>query len=114
MGYDENIVFLTEKNADLDHRSNSLATDSSNIIRTRRRCDRPAGGRAAVGSILLGVSIYGLGDALTPFERETCRLADPGCTGADQLSNAGGVLDAVLSLVGLVCSSSPGSSSPPP
>lgn len=64
---------------------------------------RPSGWRAAVGSILLGVSIYGLGDALTPFERETCRLADPGCTGADQLSNAGGVLDAVLSLVGLVC-----------
>jgi hypothetical protein len=27
MGYDENRVFLTEKNADLDHRSNSLASD---------------------------------------------------------------------------------------
>ena len=27
VGYDENRVFLTEKNADLDHRSNSLATD---------------------------------------------------------------------------------------
>ena len=35
------------------------------------------------------------------FEREACRLADPGCTGAAQLANSGGKLDAALSAVGL-------------
>src|SRR5215213_3513000 len=63
---------------------------------------RPGGWRATVGSVLLGLSIYGLGDLLTPFEREACRLADPGCTGAAQFANWGGKLDAALTLVGLV------------
>src|SRR5215208_5984650 len=63
---------------------------------------RPGGWRATVGSVLLGLSIYGLGDLLSPFEREACRLADPGCTGAAQVANSGGTLDAALSVVGLV------------
>ena len=62
---------------------------------------RPGGWSATVGSVLLGLSIFGLGDLLTPFEREACRLADPGCTGAAQLANSGGKLDAALSAVGL-------------
>ena len=62
---------------------------------------RPGGRIATVGSVLLGLSIFGLGDLLTPFEREACRLADPGCTGAAQLANSGGKLDAALSAVGL-------------
>jgi len=41
-------------------------------------------------------------DLLTPFEREACRQADPGCTVADQLGNIGGTLDAILSSVGVV------------
>jgi hypothetical protein len=64
---------------------------------------RPAGWTAAVGSILLGVSIYGLGDALSPLEREACRIADPGCTGGDQMNNLGGRMDAILSTIGIVC-----------
>jgi hypothetical protein len=63
---------------------------------------RAGGWRAAVGSVLLGLSIIGLGDLLAPFEREACRLADPGCTGAAQFANLGGTLDLLLSLVGLV------------
>jgi hypothetical protein len=63
---------------------------------------RAGGWRAAVGSVLLGLSIYGLGNLLSPFEREGCRLADPGCTGAAQFANLGGKLDAALTLVGLV------------
>src|SRR5829696_4461136 len=63
---------------------------------------RPGGWRATVGSVLLGLSIYGLGDLLTPFEREACQLADAGCTGAAQLATSGGKLDAVLSGVGLL------------
>ncbi len=63
---------------------------------------RPAGWRASVGSVLLGLSIYGLGDLLTPFEREGCRLADRGCTPAAQFANAGGKLDAALSAIGLI------------
>jgi hypothetical protein len=64
---------------------------------------RPAGWTAAVGSILLGLSIYGLGDALSPFEREACRIADPGCTAADQMDNLGGRLDSILSSIGILC-----------
>ena len=41
---------------------------------------RPAGWTATVGSALLALSIYGLGDLLSPFEREGCRLADRGCS----------------------------------
>ena len=63
---------------------------------------RPGGWRATVGSVLLGLSIIGLGDLLAPFEREACRLADPGCTQAAQFANSGGKLDAALSGVGLV------------
>lgn len=63
---------------------------------------RRAGWPAAVGSVLLGLSIYGLGDLLTPFEREACRIADAGCSPTAQLANTGGRLDAVLSTVGIV------------
>lgn len=63
---------------------------------------RPAGWTAATGSILLAVSIYGLGGALTPFERQGCRIADPGCTAADQM-NVGGRLDSILSTIGIFC-----------
>ena len=61
---------------------------------------RPGGWTATVGSILLALSIFGLGDLLSPFERLACRQADPGCTAAAQLANSGGTLDAVLSNVG--------------
>ena len=63
---------------------------------------RAGGWRAAVGSGLLGLSILGLGNLLSPFEREACRLADAGCTEAAQSATFGGILDLVLSLVGLV------------
>jgi Protein of unknown function (DUF998) len=63
---------------------------------------REAGRPARVGSILLAVSIFGLGDLLTLFEREGCRLADAGCTAAAQTATAGGWLDAVLSTLGVV------------
>jgi len=63
---------------------------------------RPAGRTATIGAVLLALSIYGLGDLLSPFEREACRLADPGCTGAAQSANAGGVLDAALSTTGIL------------
>jgi hypothetical protein len=63
---------------------------------------RPAGRLATTGSVLLALSIYGLGDLLSPFEREACRLADPGCTSAAQSANAGGVLDSVLSTAGIL------------
>ena len=63
---------------------------------------RPGGRAATVGAVLLALSIYGLGDLLSPFEREACRLADPGCTGPDQAANLGGKLDSVLSTVGIM------------
>jgi hypothetical protein len=62
---------------------------------------RAGGWTAAVGAILLGLSIFGLGDLLTAFERLACRIADRGCTAESQLSNAGGQLDANLSTVGV-------------
>jgi uncharacterized protein DUF998 len=62
-----------------------------------------AGGRPAlIGTVLLATSIYGLGDLLSLFEREACRRADPGCGASDQLANAGGTLDAVLSPLGVL------------
>jgi hypothetical protein len=61
-----------------------------------------AGKRAVTALILLGLSIYGLGDLLSPFEREACRLADPGCTDSAQTANLGGLLDGILSLFGLI------------
>ncbi|WP_295700569.1 hypothetical protein, partial [Lapillicoccus sp.] len=63
---------------------------------------RPAGWPATLGCALLALSIFGLGDLLTPFERLACRLADPGCTSTSQLANAGGQLDSTLSTIGLV------------
>ena len=65
------------------------------------RALRSAGWTAAVGAMLLGLSIFGLGDLLTPFERLACQLADPSCSPADQLANAGGQLDATLSTIGV-------------
>lgn len=62
---------------------------------------RPAGWPAALGVWLLALSIFGLGDLLTPFEREACRQADAGCTAADQVRNLGGTLDSTLSAGGL-------------
>jgi DNA-binding transcriptional regulator of glucitol operon len=63
---------------------------------------RAAGRPAKIGAVLLALSIYGLGDLLSPFEREGCRLADPGCTTADQLGTAGGFTDAALSNLGVL------------
>jgi hypothetical protein len=60
-----------------------------------------AGWTAVVAVVLLMLSIFGLGDLLTPFERLACRIADPGCTAVSQLSNAGGALDASLSTAGV-------------
>src|SRR5690348_2165754 len=63
---------------------------------------RAGGRRATVGAALLALSIFGLGDLLSPFEREACRLADVGCTGSDQTANLGGKLDNVLSTAGIL------------
>lgn len=62
---------------------------------------RPAGWTGAVGTVLLSLSIFGLGDLLSPFERLGCRLADPGCTASSQVSNAGGAMDSTLSTIGV-------------
>ncbi|MGH3212201.1 MAG: DUF998 domain-containing protein [Trebonia sp.] len=70
--------------------------------RSLRPALRPAGWPATVGSVLLALSVFGLGDLLTVSEREACRLADPGCTASSQVSNAGGTLDGTLTTVGLV------------
>jgi Protein of unknown function (DUF998) len=63
---------------------------------------RPAGWTASVGSVLLALSIFGLGDLLSPLEREGCRLADRGCSAAVQFANSGGKLDTALTIVGVV------------
>ena len=70
--------------------------------RSLRTALRPAGRVATIGSALLALSIFGLGDLLTVSERLACRLADPGCTPARQLSNAGGTMDNTLSTLGVV------------
>jgi hypothetical protein len=63
----------------------------------------PAGRRlATVTSALLALSIFGIGDLLTFSERLDCRLADPGCTPAMQLSNLGGKMDDGFSTVGVI------------
>ncbi len=63
----------------------------------------PAGRRlATVTSALLALSIFGIGDLLTPASRLDCRLADPGCTPAMQLSNLGGKMDDGFSTVGVI------------
>lgn len=63
---------------------------------------RSAGRRATVGVLLLTLSIFGLGDLLSPLERLACQQADPACSPADQLSNLGGTLDGLLSTVGIL------------
>jgi len=63
---------------------------------------RAAGRSATIGSVLLGLSIYGLGHLLAPFARVACRIADQGCSPADQLANSGGLLDAIVSIPGIV------------
>ena len=63
---------------------------------------RPGGWTAIVGCALLALSILGLGDLLTPFERLACRAADPGCTTARAISNSGGKLDDTLTSVGVL------------
>lgn len=63
---------------------------------------RGGGWGATVGAMVLALSVYGLGDLLSPFERLACRIADPGCTAASQLSNAGGRLDGILTTAGLL------------
>jgi hypothetical protein len=62
---------------------------------------RASGWLAGAAAILLALAIYGLGDSLTPWEREACRLADAGCSPSDQMANAGGALDATLSTIGI-------------
>ncbi len=63
---------------------------------------RPGGWTAAVGCTLLALSVLGLGDLLSPFERLACRAADPGCTTARAISNSGGKLDDTLTSVGVL------------
>jgi len=63
---------------------------------------RGQGSLGLFGILLLGLSIFSLGDSLTPFERMACRLADSECTPDSQTANLGGTLDAVLSSVGVV------------
>lgn len=63
---------------------------------------RPGGRWATAGSILLALSIVGLGDLLSPAERLACRMADAGCTATLQLSNTGGKLDNAISSLGLL------------
>jgi hypothetical protein len=61
-----------------------------------------AGRLATAGSWLLALSIFGLGNLLTLTERLDCRMADPGCTSARQLSNFGGKMDDFFSTAGLI------------
>jgi hypothetical protein len=63
---------------------------------------RGAGALAAIGSGLLGASIYGLGNLLAPVARVACRIADQGCSPSDQLATFGGVLDAISSIPGIL------------
>ncbi len=70
--------------------------------RSVRPALHPGGRLATAGSALLALSIFGLGNLLTATERLDCRLADPGCTAARQLSNVGGMLDDVLSTAGIL------------
>jgi hypothetical protein len=63
---------------------------------------RGAGWPAAVGVVLLVLSVLGLGDLLSPLEQEACMLADPGCTSERQVENFGGWLDGILTFAGLL------------
>jgi hypothetical protein len=71
-------------------------------FRAVRPALRPGGWAATVGSVLLALSVAGLGDLLTPFERVACRVADPGCTTARMISNSGGKLDNTMTSIGLL------------
>ena len=62
---------------------------------------RSAGRYGTASTALLVLSITARGDLLAPFEREGCRLADPGCSASDQMT-AGGIADAVLSTIGIL------------
>jgi hypothetical protein len=67
-----------------------------------RRGTSGRGRLATTVAILLSLSILGLGELLTPMEREACRVADPGCSPADQLGSLGSRMDAGLSTAGLL------------
>jgi hypothetical protein len=59
------------------------------------------GGRSAVvGSVFLALSVAGLGNLLSQAEQMACRISDPGCTTAIQLSNTGGKMDSIVSTAG--------------
>ena len=57
---------------------------------------------AGSACVVFALSIYGLGNLLSPWERLACRMADPGCTSAAQVANSGGALDDALSFPGIV------------
>lgn len=63
---------------------------------------RPGRWWAAAGTVVFVLSIYGLGNVLSPWERLACRMADPGCTATAQAANAGGNLDNQLSFPGIL------------
>lgn len=63
---------------------------------------RAGGWPATAGTVLLALSPIGLGDLLSYTERLACRMADPGCTSARQLSSLGGRLDDILTSAGVV------------
>ncbi|GAB7045517.1 DUF998 domain-containing protein [Catenuloplanes indicus] len=63
---------------------------------------RPGGRFATVGAVLLALSIFGVGDLLAAAERQGCRLADPGCTGAGQRATLGGKIDTMITPTGIV------------
>jgi hypothetical protein len=71
-------------------------------LRSLWRALRPGGWAATVGAALLALSVAGLGNLLTPFERVACRLADPGCTTTRMISNPGGKLDDISTSVGVL------------
>lgn len=63
---------------------------------------RGSGRLAGVGSVLLALSVAGLGNLLSQAERMACRISDPGCTTTIQLSNSGGKTDSIVSTAGAV------------
>jgi len=63
---------------------------------------RPANKVSFIGPLLLSLSIYGVGDLFTPFERLSCSMAAPSCTSSMQTANAGGQLDNDLSTIGIL------------
>ena len=67
-----------------------------------RRALRPGGWTATAGSVLLALSVVGLGDLLTVTERLDCRMVDAGCTATKQVSNFGGQLDNSLTTLGVL------------